>query len=46
MHDVTCGPAGPGTVVESVPAPVGRVVYEAVDSHVYLREKLDSITVG
>jgi hypothetical protein len=24
---------------------VGRVAYEAVDSHVYLREKLDSITV-
>lgn len=33
-------------VVESVPAPVGRVTYEAVDSHVYLRAKPDSITVG
>jgi hypothetical protein len=32
--------------VESVPAPVGRVAYTPVDSHVYLREKLDSITVN
>ncbi|GAA2641116.1 isopenicillin N synthase family dioxygenase [Streptomyces vastus] len=40
------GECTPGTLVESVPAPVGRVAYEPVDSHVYLREKLDSITVG
>ncbi|WP_406838343.1 isopenicillin N synthase family dioxygenase [Streptomyces sp. AHU1] len=40
------GECTPGTLVESVPAPVGRVVYEPVDSHVYLRQKLDSITVG
>ncbi|MEW2162871.1 2-oxoglutarate and iron-dependent oxygenase domain-containing protein [Streptomyces sp. NPDC007084] len=39
------GECTPGTLVESVPAPVGRVAYEPVDSHVYLREKLDSITV-
>lgn len=31
--------------VESLPAPVGRVAHEPVDSHVYLRAKLDSITV-
>jgi isopenicillin N synthase-like dioxygenase len=31
---------------EAVPAPVGRVAYEAVDSHTCLREKLDSTTVG
>jgi isopenicillin N synthase-like dioxygenase len=36
----------PRTLVESVPAPVGRVAYEPVDSHTYLRAKLDSITVG
>ncbi|MFJ8821502.1 isopenicillin N synthase family dioxygenase [Streptomyces sp. NPDC102467] len=36
----------PGTTVEPVPAPKGRVAYEPVDSHVYLRGKLDSITVG
>jgi hypothetical protein len=46
MSLVYFGECTPGTVVESVPAPVGRVAYEAVDSHVYLREKLDSITVG
>ncbi|WP_189325907.1 isopenicillin N synthase family dioxygenase [Streptomyces flaveus] len=40
------GECTPGTLVESVPAPVGRVAYEPVNSHVYLREKLDSITVG
>ncbi|MET7598985.1 isopenicillin N synthase family dioxygenase [Streptomyces sp. NPDC004082] len=40
------GECTPGTRVESVPAPVGRVAHEPVDSHVYLREKLDSITVG
>ncbi|WP_326597663.1 isopenicillin N synthase family dioxygenase [Streptomyces sp. NBC_01803] len=36
----------PGTRVESLPAPVGRVRHEPVDSHVYLRAKLDAITVG
>ncbi|MYW68115.1 isopenicillin N synthase family oxygenase [Streptomyces sp. SID8379] len=36
----------PRTVVEPVPAPKGRVAYEPVDSHVYLRGKLDAITVG
>ena len=46
MSLVYFGECTPGTVVESVPAPVGRVAYEPVDSHVYLREKLDSITVG
>ncbi|MFG3171502.1 isopenicillin N synthase family dioxygenase [Streptomyces sp. NPDC048200] len=40
------GECTPGTLVESVPAPVGRIAYEPVDSHVYLREKLKSITVG
>jgi isopenicillin N synthase-like dioxygenase len=40
------GECTPGTLVESVPAPVGRVAYEPVDSHEYLREKLDSITVS
>lgn len=40
------GECTPGTLVESVPAPVGRVMYEPVDSHAYLRRKLDSITVG
>ncbi|MEV6017837.1 2-oxoglutarate and iron-dependent oxygenase domain-containing protein [Streptomyces sp. NPDC051997] len=39
------GECTPGTLVESVPAPVGRVAHEPVDSHVYLRRKLDSITV-
>ena len=46
MSLVYFGECTPGTVVESVPAPVGRVAYPPVDSHVYLREKLDSITVG
>ncbi|MFD4564569.1 isopenicillin N synthase family dioxygenase [Streptomyces sp. NPDC058467] len=46
MSLVYFGECTPGTVVESVPAPVGRVAYEPVDSHVYLRQKLDSITVG
>jgi isopenicillin N synthase-like dioxygenase len=46
MSLVYFGECTPGTVVESVPAPVGQVVYEPVDSHAYLREKLDSITVG
>ncbi|MGW1889235.1 isopenicillin N synthase family dioxygenase [Streptomyces sp. NPDC002004] len=35
----------PHTRVESVPTPPGRVVYPPVDSHTYLREKLDAITV-
>jgi isopenicillin N synthase-like dioxygenase len=35
-----------GTVVESVPAPAGQVAYEPVDSHTYLRAKLDSITAN
>ncbi|MGW6843633.1 isopenicillin N synthase family dioxygenase [Streptomyces sp. NPDC054958] len=35
----------PHTLVESLPAPVGRVVHEPVDSHTYLRGKLDSISV-
>ncbi|GGN28646.1 isopenicillin N synthase family dioxygenase [Streptomyces fuscichromogenes] len=46
MSLVYFGECTPGTTVESVPAPVGRVAYPPVDSHVYLREKLDSITVG
>lgn len=33
------------TRVESLPAPVGRVAHEPVDSHLYLRAKLDAITV-
>ncbi|WP_338685529.1 2-oxoglutarate and iron-dependent oxygenase domain-containing protein [Streptomyces acidiscabies] len=45
MSLVYFGECTPGTRVESVPAPVGRVAYEPVDSHGYLREKLDSITV-
>ncbi|MET7860884.1 2-oxoglutarate and iron-dependent oxygenase domain-containing protein [Streptomyces sp. NPDC005318] len=36
----------PRTTVESVPAPTGRVTYEPVDSHSYLRAKLDAISVG
>ncbi|MGP3927271.1 isopenicillin N synthase family dioxygenase [Streptomyces sp. 8N616] len=36
----------PGTRVESLPAPTGRVAYEPVDSHTYLRSKLDAINVG
>ncbi|MFF3321196.1 isopenicillin N synthase family dioxygenase [Streptomyces sp. NPDC002889] len=35
----------PGTVVTPVPAPQGRVAYEPVDSHAYLRAKLDAIAV-
>ncbi|MFF2197457.1 isopenicillin N synthase family dioxygenase [Streptomyces sp. NPDC058157] len=34
------------TRVESLPAPLGRVAHEPVDSHAYLRAKLDQITVG
>ncbi|NGN63696.1 isopenicillin N synthase family oxygenase [Streptomyces sp. A7024] len=36
----------PATRVESVPAPTGRVAYEPVDSHAYLRDKLNAIAVG
>ncbi|WP_327739607.1 isopenicillin N synthase family oxygenase [Streptomyces nojiriensis] len=36
----------PHTRVESLPAPVGRIVHEPVDSHTYLRGKLDAITVA
>ncbi len=46
MSLVYFGECTPGTTVESVPPPVGRVAYPPVDSHVYLREKLDAITVG
>ncbi|MFE1312228.1 isopenicillin N synthase family dioxygenase [Streptomyces sp. NPDC058755] len=46
MSLVYFGECTPGTLVESVSAPVGRVAYPPIDSHVYLREKLDSITVG
>jgi len=45
MSLVYFGECSPGTIVESVPAPVGRVAYEPFDSHVYLRGQLDSITV-
>ncbi|MEU8951247.1 2-oxoglutarate and iron-dependent oxygenase domain-containing protein [Streptomyces sp. NPDC048489] len=45
MSLVYFGECTPGTVVESVPAPVGRVAYPPVGSHTYLRAKLDSITV-
>ncbi|MFG2118844.1 isopenicillin N synthase family dioxygenase [Streptomyces sp. NPDC048710] len=45
MSLVYFGECTPGTLVESVPAPVGRVAYPPVDSHVYLREKLNSIAV-
>lgn len=34
----------PRTHVESLPAPVGRIAYEPVDSHTYLRAKLDAIS--
>ncbi|MFD8146902.1 isopenicillin N synthase family dioxygenase [Streptomyces sp. NPDC059708] len=34
------------TRVEPLPAPVGRVAHEPVDSHAYLRAKLDQITVA
>ncbi|MFK0016396.1 isopenicillin N synthase family dioxygenase [Streptomyces sp. NPDC091027] len=33
------------TRVESLPAPIGRVVHDPVDSHAYLRGKLDAISV-
>ncbi|WP_228120660.1 isopenicillin N synthase family dioxygenase [Streptomyces fagopyri] len=46
MSLVYFGECTPGTVVESVPAPVGRVAYPPVDSHAYLRDKLNSITVS
>ncbi|MFE7173406.1 isopenicillin N synthase family dioxygenase [Streptomyces sp. NPDC057616] len=46
MSLVYFGECTPGTLVESLPAPVGRVVHPPVDSHMYLRAKLDSITVG
>ncbi|MFE4957807.1 isopenicillin N synthase family dioxygenase [Streptomyces sp. NPDC056653] len=36
----------PRTTVESVPAPTGRVAHEPVDSHTYLRAKLDAISAG
>jgi isopenicillin N synthase-like dioxygenase len=36
----------PHTRVTSLPAPTGRVAYEPVDSHAYLRAKLDGISVG
>ncbi|WP_392876851.1 2OG-Fe(II) oxygenase family protein [Streptomyces sp. LN499] len=36
----------PRTTVESVPAPTGRVTHEPVDSHTYLRAKLDAISLG
>ncbi|MCM9076957.1 MULTISPECIES: isopenicillin N synthase family dioxygenase [Streptomyces] len=36
----------PHTRVESLPAPVGRVVHDPVDSHTYLRGKLDAISVA
>lgn len=35
----------PGTTVAPLPAPKGAVVYEPVDSHVYLCAELDAITV-
>ncbi|WP_199548554.1 isopenicillin N synthase family oxygenase [Streptomyces sp. N35] len=35
----------PGTRVASLPAPTGRTAYEPVDSHTYLRAKLDAISV-
>ncbi|MEU7556151.1 2-oxoglutarate and iron-dependent oxygenase domain-containing protein [Streptomyces sp. NPDC044571] len=35
----------PHTRVESLPAPIGRVRHEPVDSHTYLRAKLDAISV-
>ncbi|MFC6595058.1 isopenicillin N synthase family dioxygenase [Kitasatospora paranensis] len=36
----------PHTTVAPLPAPLGRVAYEPVDSTDYLRAKLDAITVG
>ncbi|MET9901692.1 2-oxoglutarate and iron-dependent oxygenase domain-containing protein [Streptomyces sp. NPDC006446] len=35
----------PGTRVTSLPAPKGQIAYEPVDSHTYLRGKLDAISV-
>nr|WP_229329369.1 2-oxoglutarate and iron-dependent oxygenase domain-containing protein [Streptomyces sp. UNOC14_S4] len=35
----------PGTRVETLPPPIGRVAYEPVDSHAYLRAKLEAISV-
>ncbi|MFI6939119.1 isopenicillin N synthase family dioxygenase [Streptomyces sp. NPDC050418] len=34
-----------GTRVEPLPAPTGRIAHEPVDSHTYLRAKLDAISV-
>ncbi|MFJ4963329.1 2OG-Fe(II) oxygenase superfamily protein [Streptomyces sp. ADI96-02] len=45
MSLVYFGECTPGTQVESLPPPVGRVAYPPIDSHLYLREKLNSITV-
>ena len=36
----------PHTTVTSLPAPLGRVAHDPVDSSVYLKEKLDAISVG
>lgn len=36
----------PHTTVTPLPAPVGRVAHEPVDSSAYLKEKLDAISVG
>jgi isopenicillin N synthase-like dioxygenase len=36
----------PHTTVAPLPAPLGKVAYEPVDSSVYLKAKLDAITVG
>jgi len=36
----------PHTTVAPLPAPLGKVDYEPVDSSVYLKAKLDAITVG
>ncbi len=44
MSLVYFGECTPGSVVESVPAPVGRTTYPPVESHAYLREKLHAIT--
>ncbi|MFJ2608917.1 isopenicillin N synthase family dioxygenase [Streptomyces sp. NPDC091279] len=45
MSLVYFGECTPGTRVESLPAPVGRVAHPPVDSHTYLRAKLNAITV-
>ncbi|MFK0258144.1 isopenicillin N synthase family dioxygenase [Streptomyces sp. NPDC090445] len=34
------------TRVESLPEPIGRIAHEPVDSHAYLRAKLDAISVS